>query len=260
MPSSLKRGSVAGDRSRMPPWLPAVIGVMVALTEAATVHAITNGDFSQGVDGLDGWTTEALDDNDAPVSPPLIGVVADAAGNVAELETVPYGSPLGFFFPIATLSQVFTLSGDILSFDIGFDAAADTSEPLTGFGVDGFEVSLDDGTNLFTLLVLDSFGLSLDPFGDVASAGLGSLLNSGSTHPLLSDRIELQIDPTALAPGDVMLAFTMLNDLDGFASTGRVGQIEQSSTGVIPEPLTASLGLMSLGVLAWWSRRCRGGS
>ena len=223
-----------------------IVAVALAVTPQEA-GAITNGDFATG--DTAGWTEFALDDDDNVVTPP-ISVIIDAAGNLAELETVPYSGSEAFF-PVTVLSQLFTLAGDTLHFDLGFVTEVDLNEGIDPQAFpDSFEVSLFDGTDSFTLALLDTFGLALDPFGDVATAGLGSLISSPSSHPALTDHVQFNINLAALSSQDVILDVVILNDLDGFSSVGRITNVANPAPPPpgdgIPEPLTATLAVMSL--------------
>lgn len=223
-------------------------GIVSLVVMNQETSAITNGDFGTG--DLSGWTTESFDDDDNIAATP-IGVIVESAGNFAELETVPYGGSESFF-PVTILSQQLMLTGGVLEFDLGFDTVPDTGERTDPFAfLDSFEISLFDGTDSFTLALFDDFGLTSDPFGDVAGGGIGSLTHSASTHPLLSDHIEFSVNLAGFSSSDVAIEFTMLNGLDGFASIGRVGgvQVTVPPGGVIPEPLTATLSFIGVGGL-----------
>ena len=231
--------------------------LVVALSGLSqSARGITNGDFASG--DTSGWTESAFDDDNNAVAAP-VSVVADAAGNFAQLETVPFSSSEAFF-PITVLSQSFTLAGNSLRFDIGFDTQVDFNENVDQLAFpDSLEVSLFDGVDSFTLALFDTFGLALDPFGDVATAGLGSLTSSASGHPSLTDQVQIEIDFAALSSQDVTLDVVMLNDLDGFASVGRITNVVNPAAPPpgdgIPEPLTATLGLMGLAAAGWTTSR-----
>ena len=209
-----------------------VFALSVTLTHAGQIN---NGDFSTG--DLTGWTTSAIDDNDNEVSPAPIAVTSNVAGNFAELSTVAYSNPPGFAPPTTSLSQEITLTGNRLAFDLAFETTTDSNETDDGFFSDTLEVLLDDGSSQFTLLVFDGFNLDINPFGETP----GLITSSASNHPLLSDRINLQINLNALASNTVTLEFTLVNELDGHASLARVAR-------VVPEPTTALLILGAFGL------------
>lgn len=222
-----------------------VIGL--GLATASRAAPIANGGFETG--DLTSWDTAAVDDNESAVSPAPVSVVTHPAGNVAEIQTVPYSDPPGFSFPQTWLSQTFTLTGVLLGFDYAFQTTVDSGEPDEMFLRDALQVTLDDGVSAFTLLVADPSAVVFDPDGNFP----GTISGSPSDHPLLTDRIHLQIDLGSLASPDVTLRFEVLNDLDGHTTVARVGRV------VIPEPSTATLavGLMGLTALGvGLQRRC----
>ena len=228
--------------------LAAISALVVGITSLCQpAWGVVNGDFATG--NTTGWTEIAFDDDDNAVAPP-ISVIMDGAGHFAQLETVPYSGSESFF-PVTVLSQSFTLTSDILRFDLGFDTEVDLNEAVDPLAFpDSFEVSLFDGTDSFTLALFDTFGLSVDPFGDVANAGAGNLISSPSSHPALTGHVQFNINLAALSSQDVILDVVMLNDLDGFASVGQITNVvNPGPVDGIPEPLTATLGLMGLGGL-----------
>ena len=159
----------------------------------------------------------------------------------------------------STLSQSFTTTAaqPILSFD--FNRLPTLSNDPTGTGtssfLDSFVASLSNGTNTYTLLLVDSTGSLADPFGTApGSVTIGASLNSHLDSTLHADL-------SSLAGQTLTLNLDVTSQDDGFRSvfyTTNFQTLPPTISNLTPEP--NSLVLIVIGLLtgllyAWkWHR------
>jgi len=225
-------------------YLAVVIAMFLGLTIIQSSSAsLINGNFA--TDDLSGWTTQAFDDNDDPISPPIT-LDSHAAGNIVQLDTVSYAG-LASVKPTTSLFQSFVVSESIISFDIGLASATDTNEINEMSFADSLEVSIVDDTKFLAILILEGTELIIDPFGDAPGMVVAV---TASSHPALTHHIEFEIDTSLLAVSNAELDFSVINELDRQSSMGMVANV---AINPIPEP--TSLVLFAIGSVILGTRR-----
>jgi YD repeat-containing protein len=194
-------------------------------SQAAT---IINGDFASG--DLSGWTADAWDGSSNPTTP-RITIESGGGQNVAAFDT---GAFVDDVF-VSTLSQVYTVSDADPELRFDFILPTTTTDG-TGTGtspfLDGFAVSLDDGSNLFELLLLDVSGALADPFGTAPGAvTLGTPGNPFFDFQLVADLATLGGTP-------VTLLIDAISEDDGFRSVARFSNFapQEPTSGIVPLP------------------------
>lgn len=220
------------------------VSVFLLMLVAVSKADLTNGSFSQGGNGLAGWT---IDD-------PFLGGASEVSvGGLTGAAVLGEGD--GSTTPSGFLSQTFTLANDPLSLSFEFEFASTAGGPTdpARFFDDFMNVALfkTGAGDLFT----DPFGfatpvfLTFDRNGVLDNIGGGDV-GAGSG---LSNRYELDLTGLGLMGGDELtLSFLMLPSEDGFASSGLIDNV---SVTAIPAP--ASIVLAIFGIIPAASVRRR---
>jgi len=201
------------------------------------VNGIANGYFSNGLDGLAGWTT-ADTDSSYSETVPSASVSVVGTDQVAQLDTQGIASDI----LMVSLYQGITVPGNAatLSFDIGF-AQLGSDSGGTSFLPDFFQVSyVDDTSSTFDryFVAVDINGF-YDPttFDPVTLTDLGNgLFHSSTSIPDLAGR-------------SGTLYFDLNDFQDGYYSRGLVDNV-RIDLAAAPEPGTLLLlvpGLMAAG-------------
>lgn len=212
-------------------WGTVVLGICWSLAVIPEAGAIVNGDLETG--DLTGWTVSAFDDSDNPVTP-LANVTTVGSNSFVQMSTGDFAT--GPF--IQTLEQTFdfTSSAPVLMFDFGLPVAQ--PDP-TGTGTSPFNdawiVSVDDGIDLFELLLIDSLGALPDPFGTAP----GTVALAPSPDPFFD--FSFSADLSSLGGQPITIFIDVINENDGFLSNSftadnfKTKSLEEPKS-VVPEP------------------------
>jgi len=207
--------------------------------------AISNGDFATG--DFTGWITSAGDDFGDPLDPAnFLSVVPLGSGNAARLDTGEFATDALF---IATVEQTFLIdpAAAMLTFDFTLPTqSVDPTGPGTGAFLDTLFVSVDDGVDLFELLLVDNIGPLEDPFATAPGP-----VSVGPPSDAAFD-FRMSADLSSLAGSNVTLFVDLVQEDDS-----QVSVFHASNFALVPEPSSWLLAVLGLAALTVFVHRRR---
>jgi len=186
----------------------------------AGMNLLQNGNFTQGVDGLDGWTTESTGNDGLPITP-LVQVVNNSPDpNIAAMDVAPRGSDPLAFSPFTGLSQEFVAPADgglEIGVDVSFGTTPDSGEiidPNRSFDDGAIIIVVNQDDFIFIAEITEVGGVVMDPEGTIAAQG-GNCTNTASTIPGLDRRLGCVFDIDVTTSQDATLDIGLENEGDG---------------------------------------------
>ena len=198
-----------------------VIGFLIIVSAIpvafAGMNLLTNPGFTNGTDGLDGWTTESFDE-DGLAAAPLVQVFDGSPGpDFAGLDV--YSRDSGAFSPFTALSQRYTGPSDgrqSIGWDMTFGTGPDpgeTVDPDRDFDDEGV-ISLFNEDEVIFMALVSAAGVTLDPDGQLAAQGL-ACSDEPSDLPGFDRRIDCDVDVDTSTNDEATLFFGLSNEADG---------------------------------------------
>jgi len=186
----------------------------------AGMNLLQNGNFTQGADGLDGWTTESTDNDGLPITA-LVQVVNNSPDpNIAAMDVAPRGSDPLAFSPFTGLSQEFVAPADgglEIGVDVSFGTSPDSGEaidPNRSFDDGAIIIVVNQDDFIFIAEITEAGGVVMDPEGTIAAQG-GNCTNTASTIPGLDRRLGCVFDIDVTTSQDATLDIGLENEGDG---------------------------------------------
>ena len=204
-----------------------------------------------GADVIGPGSTSAIDTNGNPVTP-LISQTTFEGQDVWHFDTGDYATgPMISTLAFTDIGPTSTNGNLLFEFSL-MTTTADATGTGGSMFPDSFTVSVFDGSQTMTLLMIDRDGYTTDPFGTAPGHVIAGVNNDSSDLDYT-----FNADLRSLEGQTIDLYFDILGEDDGFISELYIGDDIRIEDSLIPEPGSIMLGLWGFALYALRRRMFR---